>query len=74
MLLPTLGTVCRVECTVGLDEFLSLDLCHAFQGVNVLSVVTEKETFLLQQLDEVVTRGGIEVAGVELLREKEKVP
>lgn len=52
---------------MGLHQVLGLQSCHPLQSVNVLGVAAQKQSLLLQQADEVVADGWLELPGIELL-------
>lgn len=52
---------------MGLHQVLGLQPRHSFQRVYVLRVAAQQQPLLLQQADEVVADGWLELPGIELL-------
>lgn len=72
MLLAAVHTVIGGECSVRLDQHCVRNPGHSLQRVDVLRVVALEQSLFVQQPDEVVTVGRLEVARIQLFGQREK--
>lgn len=57
---------------MGLHQLLGRQASDSLESVDVLRVVAHEESLVVQQFRKVVTRSGLELAGVQLSRQSEE--
>lgn len=60
------------ERSVSFDDLLFVDFSYTFQGVNILGVVSDEQSFSLEEFYKVVRRCWLKSARIEFLRQLEK--
>lgn len=54
------------------DKLVIRNACDHLERVNILRKISEQNTFVVQESNKVVSFGGVEQAGIQLLREGEE--